>query len=335
MRLFTPMLALNLLLAGMLPASAGQTVTVDNFVRAETDRTLARYVEQGAFGRFVHIRQPTPIDAQDVIRMNRDTLYSAGVFDLSSPVTIEKPASPDRFQSMMLVNQNHSILPAVHEGGTFVYTREDIGTRYLFVIIRTFMDASDPEDIRLANALQDQVTASQASVGSFDVPDWDAVSLARVRDAINVLASTKTDISGFFGQQDQLNPIDHLLGAAYGWGGNPREAAMYINVVPEKNDGLTPYTLTVGEVPVDGFWSVTVYNAAGYMERNPQQAYAFNDVTAAHNEDGTITLHFGGDPSLPNYLPITPGWNYIVRLYQPQEAFLSGAWTFPEPMATE
>ena len=70
MRLFIPMLALNLLLAGMLPASAGQTVTVDNFVRAETDRTLARYVEQGAFGRFVHIRQPTPIDAQDVIRMN-------------------------------------------------------------------------------------------------------------------------------------------------------------------------------------------------------------------------------------------------------------------------
>jgi len=49
---------------------------VDNFVRAETDITLGRYVKQGAFGKFLHIRKPTPIDKQDVIRMNRDTIYS-------------------------------------------------------------------------------------------------------------------------------------------------------------------------------------------------------------------------------------------------------------------
>ena len=54
--------------------TAAEKVTVDNFVRAETDMTLKRYVAQGAFGKFVHIRQPTPIDRQDVIRMNRDTL---------------------------------------------------------------------------------------------------------------------------------------------------------------------------------------------------------------------------------------------------------------------
>ena len=92
-------------------------VTVDNFVRAETDRTLARYVKQGAFGTFLHIRQPTPIDKQDVIRMNRDTLYSMGVFDLTTPVTIVKPASQGRFQSMMIVSQDHSMLPVEHGAG--------------------------------------------------------------------------------------------------------------------------------------------------------------------------------------------------------------------------
>ncbi|MCG7852292.1 MAG: DUF1254 domain-containing protein, partial [Methanosarcinaceae archaeon] len=89
-------------------AFASEMVTVDNFVRAETDMTLGRYVKLGAFGKFLHIRRPTPVDKQDVIRMNRDTLYSVGVFDLTAPVAIIKPDSEGRFQSMMVINQDHS-----------------------------------------------------------------------------------------------------------------------------------------------------------------------------------------------------------------------------------
>ena len=47
---------------------AAEIVTVDNFIRAETDRTLGRYVELDAFGRVVHLRTPSPVDKQDVIR---------------------------------------------------------------------------------------------------------------------------------------------------------------------------------------------------------------------------------------------------------------------------
>ena len=68
----------NLILGILSLANASEMVTVDNFVRAETDMTFGRYVKQGAFGKFLHIRQPTPIDKQDVVRMNRDTLYSVG-----------------------------------------------------------------------------------------------------------------------------------------------------------------------------------------------------------------------------------------------------------------
>jgi hypothetical protein len=39
--------------------------------------------------------------------------------------------------------------------------------------------------------------------------------------------------------------------------------AMYLNVTPSKNDGTTIYKLNVKDVPVDGFWSITVYNAEG------------------------------------------------------------------------
>jgi hypothetical protein len=315
------------------PTLAQETVTVDNFVRAETDMTLKRYVDQGAFGKLLHIRQPTPIDKQDVIRMNRDTLYSVGVFDLdASPVTILKPDSEGRFQSMLIINQDHSMQPVEHGSGSFTLTRKKIGTRYVIVFFRTFMNANDPEDIKAANELQDKIAIEQAKVGSFEIPDWDEASLGKVREAINILASTKTDAAGMFGDKSKLNPINHLLGTAYGWGGNPEEAAIYMNVLPEDNDGNTPYTLTVAEkVPVNGFVSVTVYNSKGFLEKNSLDAYSINNVTAEKNQDGSVTIHFGGDPSNSNYLPITPGWNYIVRMYQPKKELLDGSWKFPDP----
>lgn len=324
---------IGIALLATTPTRAQETVTVDNFVRAETDMTLKRYVDQGAFGKFFHIRQPAPIDKQDVIRMNRDTLYSAGVFDLdAAPVTILKPDSNGRFQSMLIINQDHSMQPVEHGAGSFTLSRKKIGTRYVFVVFRTFVNANDPQDIKTANALQDKIVPKQATVGSFEIPEWDEASLGKVRDAINILASTKSDSSGMFGDKSKLNPINHLLGTAYGWGGNPEEAAKYLNVVPQKNDGKTPYTLTVSEkVPVDGFVSVTVYNSKGFLEKNDLDAYSINNVTATKNRDGSVTIHFGGDPSNPNYLPITPGWNYIVRMYQPRKEILDGSWKFPDP----
>jgi hypothetical protein len=106
---------------------------------------------------------------------------------------------------------------------------------------------------------------------------------------------------------------------------------MYDNVVPEQNDGKAPYTVTVKDVPVDGFWSITVYNKDGFMEKNDQNIYSYNNVTAEKNADGSITINFGGGPGAINNLPITAGWNYTVRMYQPKQEIISGAWGFPKP----
>lgn len=306
-------------------------VTVFNFVRAETDMTLKRYVDQGAFGTFFHIRQPTPIDKQDVIRMNRDTLYSAGVLDLTNDVTIIKPTSEERFQSMQIINQDHSVVSVEHGSGEFTLTQKEVGTRYVFIILRTFVDANNPEDIKSAHTLQDQVKVVQSDAGKFEIPNWELESLVKIRKTINILAADVSDASELFGRKENLDPIKHLLGTAYGWGGNPKEAAMYINVVPEQNDGTTPYQVTVKDVPVDGFWSITVYNADGYLEKNDLDVYSYNNVTAKTNSDGSITVHFGGDANSSNYIPITKGWNYIVRLYQSRQEIIDGSWQFPLP----
>jgi hypothetical protein len=277
-----------------------------------------------------HIRTPTPIDRQDVVRMNRDTLYSAGIFDLSEPVTIVKPETGGRFQSMLVINQDHSMLPVEHGAGEFVLTEEKVGTRYVMAVFRTFVDANNPDDIKAANALQDKIEVRQTAPGTFAVPEWDEASLETVSGAIKILASTLPNFNGCFGDTSTLDPIRHLLGTAAGWGGNPDNAARYDNVTPEKNDGQTPYSLTVKDVPVDGFWSITVYNKDGYMQQNEQNAYSFNNVTAKKNADGGVTVNFGGGPDALNNLPVTPGWNYTVRMYQPKKEIIDGAWSFPK-----
>jgi hypothetical protein len=103
-----------------------------------------------------------------------------------------------------------------------------------------------------------------------------------------------------------------------------------LNINPSKNDGTTIYRLNAKDVPVDGFWSVSVYNAQGYYQSNGLNAYNLNSVTAKKNDDGSILIQFGGcDGKLANCLPIMPGWNYMVRLYRPRAEILDGRWTSP------
>lgn len=314
------------------PTLPTKPVTWDTFVRAESDKYFKSYVDLGGFGKFFNIRQPTPIDQQKVVRMNRDTLYSLAVFDLSSPVTITKPDTGDRFQSMMVVNQDEYIpIPVVYKPGKYSLTQDKLGTRYVLVGIRTFVNAADPADIKKANAIQDQLKVQQASVGKFENPNWEQKSQDRLRAAISVLSSTMKSYSESFGSKEEVDPIAHLLGAATGWGGNPAKDATYLNVTPENNDGKTAYTLTVKDVPVNGFWSISLYNGKGFFQKNSQNAYSINNITGKKAKDGSIIIHFGGDPKQPNYLPIMDGWNYIVRLYQPRKDILDGSWKFPAP----
>jgi hypothetical protein len=85
-------------------------------------------------------------------------------------------------------------------------------------------------------------------------------------------------------------------------------------------------------VPVDGFWSVSLYNKEGYYEKNPYDAYSLNNITSKKNADGSVTIQFGGcDGKSPNCLPIMNGWSYTARLYRPRPEILSGKWKFPEP----
>jgi hypothetical protein len=216
------------------PSGKPVPVTADNFTRAETDTYFANIVKQaGGPGRFLHRRELEPIDNQLVIRGNRDTLYSAAVFDLDAgPVTITLPDPGQRFMSLIVIDQDQ-YTPAVYYGaGSHTFTRDQIGTRYLMLALRTLVDPTDPEDLKTANALQDAVKLDVRSPGRFAVPNWDPVSQKKVRDALLTLASTLPDSDRGFGTKEQVDPVRRLILSASAWGGNPDREAKYLNVNP-------------------------------------------------------------------------------------------------------
>ena len=316
------------------PSATGAIpVTVDNFIRAESDLYISVVaLKEGGFSKFEHHRVLSPVDAQTVIRLNRDTLYSAAVFDLDAgPVTITLPDAKGRFMSMQSISQDEYSPPAIYEAGPHTLTRDEVGTRYVLVGVRTLVDPANKKDVEQVHTLQDAIEVEQKSRGTFEMPKWDPVSQKKVRDALIVLGTTLTDTSHAFGLKDEVDPIQRLICAATTWGGNPRKDAIYLNFTPSKNDGKTTYQLTVKDVPVDGFWSVSLYNAEGYYQKNEYDAYSINNITAKKSSDGSVTIQFGGcDGKTANCLPIVSGWNYTVRLYRPRKEILDGTWKFPE-----
>jgi hypothetical protein len=314
-------------------------VTVDNFIRAETDRYFAvNTKEAGGVGKFHHAREPASIDNQTIIRLNRDTLYSFGVFDLAAgPATITLPDAGKRFMSMMIANEDHYVPFVFYDAKPHTLSQKNVGTRYVMVAIRTLVDPNDPKDVAEVHRLQDAIKVSQpGGPGKLEVPNWDQASLNEVRNALLVLAKHNTNFKGAFGARGQVNPVQHLIATAAGWGGNPDKDASYASYTPTKNDGKTIYKVTVPkDVPVNSFWSVSVYNAKGFFEKNPYNAYSVNDITGKKNADGSMTIQFGGcDGKIPNCLPTVEGWNMAARMYRPKPDILNGTWKFPEPQPT-
>ena len=304
-------------------------VTVDNFARAESDRMFAvLQTEAGGVNRLKHNRTPTPIEHQPVIRMNRDTLYSSAVVDISEGATVTIPDGGSRYVSVMVVNQDHYINRVLHRPGEYGLTVDEFDTPWVVVAARVLVDPADVDDVAAVNELQDRFGIDASSSKPFELPDYEAASFDGTRKALLELGKHIAGFDRAFGARSEVDPIRHLIATAAGWGGLPDREARYVSVEPRLPVG--EYELTVRDVPVDGFWSISVYNADGFFEANERDAYSVNNITATPNDDGSVTVSFGGcRDDRPNCLPIMDGWNYTVRLYRPRPEVLDGSWTFP------
>lgn len=303
-------------------------VNADNFVAAETARMFAD-IQRDAGGVNVlhHNRQAAPLDQQTVIRMNLDTLYSFAVVDVSAGATVTIPESDGRYQSVMVVDGGHYVTQILHDPGEHAVSAE---TDHVFVAVRTLVDPGDPADVAAVGRIQDGLGLEAASSEPYVPADYDSVSLDATRNALLTLAAGLTGFDRTFGRCDQVEPVRHLIGTAAGWGGLPTSEAAYVGVDPDAPPG--DYTLRMSGVPVDAFWSVSVYNAEGYFVPNALGRNSVNSVTAEHDDDGAVTVSFveSEDSTASNAIPVPgPGWNYLVRLYLPRPEVLDGTWRVP------
>ena len=134
--------------------------------------------------------------------------------------------------------------------------------------------------------------------------------------------------------------------AFIGLGANSPEDAIYplTLVDPDGNpyQGGNDYVLHFDAdqlPPVNGFWSVTLYDSDGYLVGNPINRYAIGDRDdLQYNEDGSLDLYIQStSPEKPldsNWLPAPAEgeFNLTMRLYWPSLDILTGAWN-PPPVA--
>jgi hypothetical protein len=93
-----------------------------------------------------------------------------------------------------------------------------------------------------------------------------------------------------------------------------------------------------GDLPphgADGFWSITLYNAAGYLVANPVNRYSIGNETPGlvQGPGGSLTIVVSasrpGEKSV-NWLPAPAGaFSLVLRVYDPAPSVLDGSWSPP------
>ncbi len=226
--------------------------------------------------------------------------------DISEAASITIPDGGNRYVSVMVVNQDHYINGVIHQPGEHQLTVDEFDTPWVAVAARVLVDPGDDDDVAPVNALQEQF---QARCKVVEAVRGTGLRRSQPRCDTEGTSRARQGLRGFdhvFGSKGYVDPVRHLLGTAAGWGGLPDQEASYVGVVPGKPVG--EYTLTVKDVPVDGFWSISVYNVDGFFEPNDRDAYSVNNITATPNDDGSVTVHFGGcGDDRPNCLPAEVG----------------------------
>ncbi len=190
------------------------------------------------------------------------------------------------------------------------------------------LSTSAPLDPAVSSGLQGVPEAAQKLM------QWKIPTLARVVNGW----SMNTDTMGVYGNYY----LKRAMVAQVGLGANLPEDAIYpLNLADATGkplDGTANYTLHFAKddlPPVDAFWSVTLYDNAGFQVANPLNRFALSSwMPFKTNADGSLDLYFqnaspGADKEA-NWLPAPSGpFTLTMRLYAPKTDALTGAWNPP------
>ena len=232
--------------------------------RLQVDRSITMMGAE--MNAWVHLRQPTPLDQQTVIRMNRDTLYSLGIVDISEGASVTIPDSSGRYMTVMVINEDGYLNRVFHDPGEHPLTVEEFGSTFVLVAARTLADPTDPGDLAVAHRLQDGLTITALANRPWSTGQYNKASYEATKKPLLELGQGLHDSKRTFGPKEHVDPVRFLIGLAGGFGGLPEDEAFY--AIKAQPLPVGRFRLTVKDPPLDGFWSVSIYNKDGYFQEN-------------------------------------------------------------------
>jgi hypothetical protein len=328
-------LALLALYAFSLSAQASTVVTPDTFVRADVDLTFSNVVKDVGSNKFRHDRSLIPLDKQPAVTMNRDTIYSLGVFYVPKGTTISLPKSKDgRYQSAMILQNDHYIDQVFYGAGVHEIKS---ATEFAGIAIRTQVDTTNPDDVKYVHQLQDEIVVTlPAGVKpkEFVPGDWDTASLNALRAKYQEQAKALPNLNATSGPHGTIDPAMQRLGVAVALGLLPPTDAVYIY----RDYGLKGdrcYAATYQKPPFGdrGFFSFTMYGSDKYLHDEQSN---LNNRAIKSNPDDSFTMHYGSEQAcgaVANRLN-TPGdnWYLGLRIYRPGQSVIDGKYVMPDPV---
>jgi hypothetical protein len=302
-------------------------VTLENYKTAESDLAFNNVTKFVGTNQFLHFPvEAFDLENQTVVRMNRDTIYSGAIVNVSEGATVTLPESDGRYMSAMIVQNDHYIDQVFKMPGEHVIEAD---TDFVLAAIRIRANVNDPEDGDKIRALQQSIAISANASDPHVMPNYDMEQLVALRNELAAEAAEKGSLNNMQGARGTVDEHMHMLGTAAGWGLLPDANARYLSYGQEDGQGCFQATYSVPPFNESGFFSITMYDADGWIFSDRA---ILNEYNIEFNEDGTFDANFGecGD-NAKNNLPVVDGWNFLMRVYEPRLEELD-SYTLPTPV---
>lgn len=331
------LVSLGLLGTLSVVSASGVVITPDNFIHADSVRAFKKEIEQshGKVNVVRPVRELTNADNQDVIRMNRDTLYTRVVLDVKGGATITTKAYAG-YQNINVIDEQHSQIASLTGHGTLKVDESMLTMgHHVYVIVRTGLirNLSEKEMMAKAHKAQDNVSVTFNSSTPF-VPtvNFDFATLDVVKYKILTEFAqhpSKDAAKKGLGTLKERDPAMARVVVAIGWGALAGQQAVYSAFSGNKERASFTIT-TVPNANKTGFFSITIYNATGYIATIN---YAINSDDMVKNKDGSYTITFlasgesvkKGEKNIVR-TPRGKLWTGVIRSYNIKDKKEGFAW---------
>lgn len=238
------------------------------------------------------------------------------------------PEIPDgRYASVYVVDIDHYVPAVFYEPGVHKLPQD---IKYVGIGVRIqLFNPNDPEEIKLINKLQDQFVIHANSADPFPPFEWDDASLNSLRSQYLKEAEKYPSYKGMQGPRGKVDEKTRHIAAAAAWGLFPEWDATYLNYSADHDIGSC-WRATYQVPENKAFWSITVYGRDGFLKSGNA---IVNSSNVKLNDDGTFTVYYGSRPlcgKVANRLDVTPGWNFLMRIYRPGQSVLNGSYRLPQ-----